>query len=126
MTQNLEKLMTAIGKSSWGFGVRVRGRGQANKAEADKFAEKMRPILLEVALKAGNSRKSVVIARMLNERGIPTARGGDWHPETVKRLLRRLQPEFDQELSHLKKGQSAAFFSECGVTPSALAKGSAK
>ena len=30
------------------------------------------------------------IARELNERGIPTARGGKWHKSTVTRLLERL------------------------------------
>lgn len=126
MSRNLEKLIAAISKSQWGFGVRVRRRGQINKVEADKFAEKMRPILLELSLLAGAKHGPVVLTRMLNERGIPTVRGGRWHPETVKRLQRRLQPEFDQELNLLKKEKSAAYFAESDVMPSTLANGGFK
>ncbi len=101
----------AFGKASWSRLAKVPGRGMANKAAADQFAEKMRPILLELSLKAGAKSGSVVLARMLNEREVPTVRGGQWHPETVKRLLRRLQPEFDEELCRLRKEQSKTFFS---------------
>jgi len=102
MTQNLEKFIAAISKSHWSFGARVPGRGVANKIAANKFAKQMRPILMELSLLAGAKNGPVVLARMLNERGIPTVRGGEWHPETVKRLMRRLQPEFDEDLKRAR------------------------
>lgn len=95
----------------WGFGSPKQGRGEANKVGADAFAEKMRPILLKLSLEAGVVCGSVVLARMLNERDIPTARGGKWHPETVKRLLRRIQPNFDEKLCELREQNRTAFFS---------------
>ncbi|MCF3628217.1 recombinase family protein [Thalassospiraceae bacterium LMO-SO8] len=111
MTKNLRNIFGGEANLSLGFGTPKQGRGEANKAGADAFAEKMRPILLKLSLEAGVVCGSVVLARMLNEQGIPTARSGKWHPETVKRLLRRVQPNFDEELCELRKQKSAAFFS---------------
>lgn len=110
MYWNFETFM-AMGKADWNHMWKVPGRGMANKAAAEKFAKKMRPILLNLSLEAGAISGSVVLARMLNEQGVPTVRGGRWYPETVKRLLRRVQPEFDEELHQLREEKRKAFFS---------------
>ncbi|WP_294058533.1 recombinase family protein [Sphingomonas sp.] len=39
---------------------------------------------------ASGSTSLHAIARALNERGIVTARGGRWHPSSVRNLLGRL------------------------------------
>ena len=58
------------------------------KRVADLRAEALRPTIYNLR-KAGFVFISA-IARELNERGIPTARGGKWRMTTVSRLLERL------------------------------------
>jgi len=58
------------------------------KRPADVRAEALGPTIHKLR-KAGFSVKA--IARELNEREIPTARGAKWHPTSVRRLLRRLE-----------------------------------
>lgn len=65
-----------------GNAVSARVRG----AQADTFAERLRPVLASFA--AGASLRD--IARELNERGIFTPRGKEWKPAQVSRLLARL------------------------------------
>jgi hypothetical protein len=60
----------------------------AIKRVADVRAEAFRPTIRKLR-KAGFVSISA-IARELNERGIPTARGGKWRLTTVTRLLQRL------------------------------------
>ena len=60
----------------------------AVKRVADVRAEALRPTIFNLR-KAGFVSISA-IARELNERGIPTARGGKWHMTMVTRLLERL------------------------------------
>ncbi len=43
-----------------------------------------------VDVRAGGATSLPAIARELNERGIVTARGGRWHPSSVRNLLTRL------------------------------------
>ena len=57
------------------------------RAEADRHAANVLPIVKE-AQRAG-ARTLRALAEALNARGIPTARGGEWHPMTVKNLLDR-------------------------------------
>jgi hypothetical protein len=54
---------------------------EAVKAEADRYAANVLPIIRE-AQKAG-ARTLREIAEALNARGIATARGGQWHARTV-------------------------------------------
>jgi Recombinase len=63
--------------------------GLASKRVADVRAEAFGPIIRKLR-KAGFVSISA-IARELNERGIPTARGGKWRLTTVTRLLERLE-----------------------------------
>jgi Recombinase len=63
--------------------------GLTSKRVADVRAEAFGPTIRQLR-KAGFVSISA-IARELNERGIPTARGGKWHLSSVTRLLRRLE-----------------------------------
>src|ERR1700730_5750233 len=69
-------------------GVKLGGlnaKGIANRAEAIKRAEQLRPVFVELA---GLSHQKT--AAELNARKIPTPAGGQWHAVTVKRVLSRL------------------------------------
>jgi hypothetical protein len=59
-------------------------------ADADQFAANVLPILQE--LRASGARGYGSIASVLNQRGIRTARGGQWHVSTVRNLLLRAAP----------------------------------
>jgi DNA invertase Pin-like site-specific DNA recombinase len=60
---------------------------EAVKAEADRYATNVLPIIRE-AQKAGASTLRQ-IAEALNARGIPTARGGQWYAQSVANILER-------------------------------------
>ena len=64
----------------------------AQRAEADPFATNVAPVTQSIRSAAG-SIGMVSIARELNSRGIPTARGGRWHPSSVRNLLARAGSE---------------------------------
>jgi DNA invertase Pin-like site-specific DNA recombinase len=59
----------------------------AHKASADQFAANIMPIIREVEATGITSYSG--IAKVLNARGIRTARGGDWHPATVRNIRTR-------------------------------------
>ncbi len=59
----------------------------AHKANADRFAANIMPIIREVEATGITSYSG--IAKVLNARGIRTARGGDWHPATVRNIRTR-------------------------------------
>jgi hypothetical protein len=66
----------------------VGGRTAAsarNQQIAQEFAERMRPVMSELA-----ELSSHKVAAELNRRGIKSARGGEWHVATVQRLRLRL------------------------------------
>jgi hypothetical protein len=63
--------------------------GLALAQAADARAKALAPTIRALQGKGLVSLKS--IARELNERGIPAARGGKWHLPSVKRLLRRVE-----------------------------------
>jgi len=98
---NRRGIPTALG-GSWHYttvrrmlrrlGLKTKGRiniGRTNKQAADARAEALASTIRALQLKGLVSFKS--IARELNEREIPTARGGKWHPSSVSRLLHRLE-----------------------------------
>jgi DNA invertase Pin-like site-specific DNA recombinase len=65
----------------------VRGKGVAtNKAEADRFAANVLPIIEPMKAEGLSLRK---IAETLNARRTPTARGGTWASTQVGDILRR-------------------------------------
>jgi DNA invertase Pin-like site-specific DNA recombinase len=64
-----------------------KGAVDVVKAEADRFAANVLPIIRE-AQKAG-ARTLRELADALNARGITTARGGQWYAQTVANILER-------------------------------------
>lgn len=66
-----------------------------NRADAETFAETLRPQIIHIAAEVvlanrGCPISSGILARELNARGIPTRSGSKWHPTSVRRLLARL------------------------------------
>jgi DNA invertase Pin-like site-specific DNA recombinase len=59
----------------------------ASKAEADRHARDVLPVIQSIQKGGATSLRAV--AAELNERGIKTARGGDWHAMTVRNILDR-------------------------------------
>jgi DNA invertase Pin-like site-specific DNA recombinase len=61
-----------------------------NKAKADKFAEKMKPVITDIKAKGFRTVRS--ITNELNKMGIPTFRSADhrWHIGTVHQLIKRI------------------------------------
>ena len=64
------------------FGKVLAAKNAAAAAERD---DALRPILAELAGMSANA-----ITAALNERGVPTPRGGPWHAMSVIRVQRRL------------------------------------
>jgi Recombinase len=82
---------TSVGRMLSRLGLITNGRinnGQAHKKAADARAKALASTIR--ALQAKGLVSFSAITRALNEREIPTALGGTWHPTSVKRLLRRL------------------------------------
>jgi DNA invertase Pin-like site-specific DNA recombinase len=66
----------------------VRSRAVASvKADADRFAQNVAPIIREIQSTGIASHRGV--ARSLNSRGVATARGGVWTAVQVGSILRR-------------------------------------
>jgi hypothetical protein len=63
-------------------------RNEIVKQQADQRAESWRGIV-QLMHEAGSSLRE--IAEALNSAGVKTARGGNWHPISVARVLDRLQ-----------------------------------
>jgi DNA invertase Pin-like site-specific DNA recombinase len=57
------------------------------RCDADQFAENIMPIIRSIL--AAGPMGMVSIAEVLNERGIRTARGGRWHPSSVRNVIER-------------------------------------
>lgn len=83
-------------------GVHGSNLAQTNQEKAKATAEAMRPVLLDICSYRGmlgpkeriNAKR---IAEELNSRGYSTEQGNDWHPTTVRRLIKRLGSEFRAE-----------------------------
>src|ERR1700722_14114885 len=60
---------------------------EAVKAEADRYAANVLPIIREAQKAGANTLRQ--IAEALNARGIATARGGQWYAQSVANVLRR-------------------------------------
>lgn len=59
----------------------------ANRTAADAFAANVLPVVRQI--EASGIKGYRALAEALNARGIRTARGGDWHPTTVRNLVVR-------------------------------------
>jgi DNA invertase Pin-like site-specific DNA recombinase len=64
-----------------------RGAVEAVKAEADRYAANILPIIREAQRAGATTLRQ--IAEALNARGVATARGGQWHPKSVANILER-------------------------------------
>ncbi len=80
------RMLTRLGMDKPAYG--EPGAGAANRRAALVRAQTLVPIIRQ--LQSSGSVGLRAIARELNARGIPAARGGKWHPTSVDRLLRRL------------------------------------
>ena len=58
-----------------------------NRKAAEAFAANVLPIVRQIQASGASTHRA--IAQALNDRGIRTARGGDWHDSTVRNLLAR-------------------------------------
>ena len=82
------RMLTRLGLLTSGKGGRINN-GLAHKQAADARAKAVAPTIRTLQGRGLVSLKS--IARELNEHGIPAARGGKWHLNSVTRLLQRLE-----------------------------------
>jgi hypothetical protein len=57
----------------------------ANRARADAFAANVLPIVRQID--AAGAKTHRAIAAAMNARGVRSARGGAWHPSTVRNLV---------------------------------------
>jgi hypothetical protein len=86
------RMLTRLGMLKSGKGARANN-GQTGKRAADARAKALASTIRKLQAKGLVSFNA--IAHALNEREIPTALGGNWHPATVRRLLQRLK-NFDR------------------------------
>jgi DNA invertase Pin-like site-specific DNA recombinase len=63
----------------------------SNRAKAAADATSLTATI--ASIRAGGVTTLAGIADALNQRRVPTARGGDWHATSVRRVLARLSPE---------------------------------
>jgi hypothetical protein len=82
------RMLTRLGLLASGKGGRINN-GQASKHAADARAKTLARTIR--ALQAKGHISFNAIAHALNEREIPTALSGEWHPASVRRLLERLE-----------------------------------
>lgn len=84
---------TAALQAAKARGVRLGAHGkvlaQANRTEAIKWAETLRPVATQIFERVGPSPSA--LARELNVLNITSRTGGRWSAETAKRLIKRLE-----------------------------------
>lgn len=78
------------------WGVNGKALAARNQNDAKLFAESLRPAMVDII--SDGPRSTTAVARELNKKGIPTFRGGKWHPTTVRRLFNRLGPSLWEEV----------------------------
>ena len=67
----------------------LRGPGAASlKADADKFARNIAPVIRDIQSSGIASHRG--IARVLNARGVATARGGEWTAVQIGSIVKRV------------------------------------
>lgn len=82
-----------LGNPNGAEALRRAGKGNSSavvsiKAGADAFAGNLAPVVAK--LQAEGHTSLPALARELNAGGFQTARGGQWHPSSVRNLLNRL------------------------------------
>jgi DNA invertase Pin-like site-specific DNA recombinase len=68
---------------------------EATRAQADRFAANVLPIVREIQAAGATSLRAIAVA--LTARGVPTARGGTWNAMQVRNLLLRAAKMSRQE-----------------------------
>jgi hypothetical protein len=85
---------TTVVRTLTRLGLKTHGNPMINNGQALKRAADARAKVLAPTIRALQGRGLVsfsALARELNERGIPAARGGKWHLPSVTRLLHRVE-----------------------------------
>jgi hypothetical protein len=91
-----DRLETATDEAIAACGGNPHGRGDNRKA-ADPFAANVLPIVREMQATGATAHRAIVQA--LNNRGVRTVRGGDWHDSTVRICWRVRSEEYVQALA---------------------------
>lgn len=87
ISQRTKEALAAARARGIELGKNGKALARHNKQRAEAFAIKMKPLIEQLQ---GNGHTTLrAMAAELNNRNIPTARGGRWHEVTVHRLLRR-------------------------------------
>jgi hypothetical protein len=71
------------------------------RGEAKVRAEQLAPVIRELQ-RDGYSMRGIAVE--LDKRKVPTPRGGAWHPQLVKRIVRRLEQQvlMSRSLTHVQ------------------------
>jgi DNA invertase Pin-like site-specific DNA recombinase len=93
IAQRTKEALQAAKRRGRRLGVTGVQRAAENKAAADAQADRLAPLLAE--LEAQGVRSVRGIAAALNEKKVPSARGGQWHATAVARLLARYRQRKD-------------------------------
>ena len=76
-------------------GVKLGRNGKAlakqNAARANSHARELRPVIRRLRKEGVTTTRAIAAA--LNDQGIKSARGGQWHPQTVSLLLKRIDKQ---------------------------------
>jgi len=76
-------------------GVKLGRNGKAlakqNAARAKSQAKELRPVIRRLRKEGVTTTRAIAAA--LNDQGIKSARGGQWHPQTVSLLLKRIDKQ---------------------------------
>lgn len=83
-----------LGNPNGAAAFRRAGKGNADaivavKADADAFAARLKPTIRRLQAEGNTTLRR--LAEALNNEGVKTPRGGDWHATSVKNLLARLE-----------------------------------
>ncbi len=72
-----------------------------NKKSAQAFAESLRTLIVD--LMARNKCKGpATLANALNDRGVKSRNGKSWHPNSALRIIERLRPSLNDEVSQVR------------------------
>ena len=88
-----------LGNPNGAAALRNAGKGNGAsvtvlKSKADTFARDLAPVVHR--LRSEGLTSLPLLARGLNEGGFETARGGKWHPSSVRNLLARLEGDTEE------------------------------
>lgn len=87
ISERTKKALAALKKRGAKLGsptpeIGAKASGEVASAKASAFAENVLPIIRDLRRKGVDTYRD--LADALNARGVPTARGGEWHASTVR------------------------------------------